>query len=478
MDNYKSIICDNNRNRAVLEQVNFKVELSDKMWQLLRKNTHDAIFILNQKGDVVFSNAVNPNNNNVYTEIKDLIPEKKLFRFYELIKAVLLRGKSRELEFEKVINRGKKYYYCKIVLLKQQVEPQLMVIISDITSRKSVELKLQYMLYHDKLTNLFNRNFIENVLLKADIEKLLPLSIIIADINGLKIINDNYGNDAGDEAIKNTAKVLKTFFRRNDWVSRYGGDEFLVFMPKTDNNGAANLVHRIRKYLEALKVGSSAKFTLGVSTVLSSKQDVNVSIHEAENKMHISKLSATNSYRSVVIESLKTTLLEKDFETREHTHRIEVMAKKMAVKMNLSDELQDELYLIASLHDIGKIGISDNILLKNGKLNEEEWKIIKTHPQMGYTICKTIPELTPVADMVRCHHEWWNGCGYPLGLIGEEIPLLSRITTIIDSFDVMTNKRAYKQPMIKSDAIEELKRCSGTQFDPELVKIFCTIVKE
>ncbi|MBE3089361.1 MAG: HD-GYP domain-containing protein, partial [Actinobacteria bacterium] len=144
--------------------------------------------------------------------------------------------------------------------------------------------------------------------------------------------------------------------------------------------------------------------------------------------------------------------------------------------LKLSENKLNELSLLSTLHDIGKIAIPDEILMKPGKLTEKEWDIVKRHPEVGYNISGSSPLLEPIADAVLTHHEWWNGSGYPQGLKGENIPLISRIISIIDAYDVMTHDRSYKKAISKKEALEELKRCAGTQFDSKLVKIFIQVL--
>jgi HD-GYP domain-containing protein (c-di-GMP phosphodiesterase class II) len=152
------------------------------------------------------------------------------------------------------------------------------------------------------------------------------------------------------------------------------------------------------------------------------------------------------------------------------------MALVLGVSLKLRENKLNELSLLSALHDIGKIAIPDEILMKKGKLTDEEWIIIKRHPEVGYNISGSSPHLIPIADAVLAHHEWWNGSGYPRGLKGEDIPLTSRIISIIDAYDVMTHERSYKKAVSRQDALEELRRCAGTQFDPSLVEIFTQIV--
>lgn len=151
---------------------------------------------------------------------------------------------------------------------------------------------------------------------------------------------------------------------------------------------------------------------------------------------------------------------------------MEIYARAIGKKLELKTSQMDELLLAARLHDIGKIAIDEDILLKPGKLTKEEFEVMKTHAEKGYRIINAASELVNVAKCVLAHHERWDGGGYPLGIAGEKIPLFSRIISVADSFDVMTQERVYKKAMTKEEAVKELLRCSGTQFDPYIVKIF------
>lgn len=192
--------------------------------------------------------------------------------------------------------------------------------------------------------------------------------------------------------------------------------------------------------------------------------------------MYRRKLLEADSARSFSIQSLQRTLYEKSTETREHTERLRVLVKMLAQEMELSTVLQDELDLLAMLHDIGKIPIPDDILNKPGKLTAEEWEIMKRHSEIGYRIAKTSPELAPIAEYILAHHERWDGQGYPRGLAGEEIPLAARILAVADAFDVMVNERPYKSAFSTELAIKELKRHAGTQFDPHVVTVFLSLL--
>jgi HD-GYP domain-containing protein (c-di-GMP phosphodiesterase class II) len=172
------------------------------------------------------------------------------------------------------------------------------------------------------------------------------------------------------------------------------------------------------------------------------------------------------------LSTIKTTLFEKSNETEAHAERMAALTKRLGMELSLDEPDLVSLELTATLHDIGKIGIPSNILSKPGTLTDEEWAEVKKHPEIGYRIALTIPELQGIADYILCHHERWDGKGYPQGISGDKIPLISRIVSIIDSFDAMTEDRPYRKALSKEAAIEEILKNSGTQFDPTIAKVF------
>lgn len=171
-------------------------------------------------------------------------------------------------------------------------------------------------------------------------------------------------------------------------------------------------------------------------------------------------------------------MFEKSQETEEHAERMMRLSKEMGLALGLSDSQLNELELLSALHDIGKMSISSGILGKSGKLNEEEWVEIRKHPAAGFRIAQATSELRPIAKYILCHHERWDGKGYPQGLKGESIPMLSRILTIVDSFDAMTNSRPYRSALTFEEAMEEIRNNSGTQFDPDLSRLFLKILSK
>lgn len=397
----------------------------------------------------------------------------KSFFYNSLLEAldmnmIELRLMTKQGEYKWILNQ------CKVVKYNKYGQPKRMTgIVTDISEKKKYEEELKYLTYYDKLTGIFNRGYYEFILEKMNNKGKLPISIIMGDLNGLKITNDTFGHEEGDKLLKKTADILKKICDGNSVISRYGGDEFIILLEKVNAEEADKICLKIKDECQKKRIGSIyLNIALGYSTKVNKDQDINEVIKEAEEMMYRNKLLEDRSARNSIISSLIQTLSEKSNETEEHVNRMYNLCVRISDILNLSTNEVNELCLLAKLHDIGKIGIDDKILNKPGKLSEEEWVIMKTHTEIGYRIASSTPDLRHIAYKILTHHERYDGTGYPKGLKGDEIPLLSRILAIVDSFDVMTNDRPYKKAMTVEDAIVELKKCSGTQFDPELVGIF------
>ena len=339
--------------------------------------------------------------------------------------------------------------------------------------------KLRYKSFHDSLTDLYNRRFFEEEMQRIDTERQLPLSIIMTDLNGLKIINDSYGHEKGDEILIKTAEILKEVFRKEDIIARQGGDEFAILLPETNNKQVNEIVKRIKNQVEIVnkKEDIPVSMAVGSATKEDVGQDIKEVLRKADDNMYQNKLSESRSSKSNIVQGLLNTLNAKSSETKEHAMRMTKLAFHFGDKLNLSNSELNRLSLLATMHDIGKTTISEEILNKPGELSREEWEVIKKHSEKGYKIATASEEFALIADEILAHHEKWDGSGYPNGLKGEEIPYLARVISIVDAYDVMTNERPYSKAISKENALAEIKDCAGSQFDPDLAEVAVKVIK-
>lgn len=347
----------------------------------------------------------------------------------------------------------------------------------DITKRKENEEELKYLGYHDILTGLYNRTFLEEEIKRLGVDRQLPFSILMGDINGLKLINDSFGHETGDRTIVEVANIIKSSCREDDIVARVGGDEFCILLPKTDEETAQKLCKQIytkcEQYNERCKTGISfISVSLGYTCRTASHESVEVIMQEAEAAMYKHKLLETRSLRSSIVSSIISVLRERYIETDAHSERMKKLSREIGVYLSVPNSMLDDLELLAALHDIGKISISDTIINKNAKLTQEEMEEMKRHSEIGYTITQSTIEFQQISEYILAHHEKWDGSGYPRKLKGKDIPLLSRIISVVDAYDAMTNHRPYRQALSQEEAISEIRTCAGTQFDPEIARIF------
>ena len=346
--------------------------------------------------------------------------------------------------------------------------------------RKRTEERIKHQSFHDSLTGLYNRAYFEEELKRLNNSRYYPLNIIFLDINGLKVVNDTFGHDQGDKLLQHLASLLTSISRKGDIIARVGGDEFAIILPSTSSQATLDFCERIRKVCLKDDIEPAylrVNLALGYVTQEGEYKDVKTLLKEADQKMYQDKLFSAKSKEKYLLNSFQLILAERDPHTEDHARRLQGLALALGKKIGLSEYQLNNLRLLALLHDIGKIGIPDNILFKTHTLTPSEWKKMREHSLMGYRMAKNIPDFAPIAQEILHHHEHWDGNGYPDGLKGEKIPLLSRIISIVDAYDVMQSRRPYKGPISKAKTLKEIKKCAGTQFDPQLVEIFLKIVE-
>ena len=368
--------------------------------------------------------------------------------------------------------------------------------------------KLEELVNKDGLTRVYNHRYFhdtlkEKVALSKKSNK--PISMIFVDIDYFKHYNDLNGHQMGDEVLRIIGEILKENLRENDIAARYGGEEFGIILPDTEEKEAVLIADNIRKIIETTKFEGEENQPNGLLTVSmgisvypdKAKDDITL-IKSADDALYRAKFFMKNrveTYTSILdeisadidegdielvasIKTLISVINAKDRYTYGHSERVVLYCRLLAEKLNLNEEDKKTLIYSAYMHDIGKINISKEILTKSMPLTDEEWESLKKHPEDGIEIIKPVKSLENVIPIILHHHERYNGSGYPSNLKGEEIPYLSRVLCVVDSFDAMTSNRPYNARKTYEQAIEEVRKYSGVQFDPEISAKFIEVINE
>ncbi len=357
--------------------------------------------------------------------------------------------------------------------LETRVQQRTLLFEDANTTLREMNNKLEYLSYHDPLTGLYNRRFFEEEVKRLDVPRNYPLSMLMADVNGLKLINDSFGHAMGDRILCAAANAMKAACRSDDILARLGGDEFVMLMPGTEESDVEALVERMRSITAIERVGS---LELSVSFGYATKRDEGMKAQEvfsmAEDRMYHRKLTESPAMRGRTIRTILATLHGRNEQEQLHAQRVSELCGSMGKAMDLNETQVRELEMVGLFHDIGKIAIHDDLLNKTEPLTSGEWEDFKRHAEIGYRMLSTVNELADMAESVLAHHERWDGGGYPKGIAGDEIPLSSRIIAIADSFDAVTGKRVYHQTRTNAEAIDEMRQQAGKHFDPALLSLF------
>ena len=372
--------------------------------------------------------------------------------------------------------------WCNIPIV--DLNGKVVEVVSIINEVFSSKKESNDLVYYDPLTGIYNRRFYEEELRRLDSKRQLPLSIILGDVNRLKLANDIFGHQHGDELLKEIAEIINYCTRSEDIIARWGGDEFGILLPQTSFKETKKIISRIKNKCQDSKLKPILPdISLGAATKKSDKTDIKDVFKKAENRMYEDKGQEKLQSEGRVLNNLLEYLESKLKGTNLHTDKVIELSKKMGEKLDLDEYELEKLILLAKYHDIGKVGVSKEILNKKTTLTNEEWKQYLRHLQLGYDIAKSFSTLTPIAEEILYHHEAWNGTGYPQQLSEEEIPFLSRIVYIVSYYyELISNVDCGMKINIncnlnyrKKDALEKINNYAGRLFDPNLVKVFLEI---
>lgn len=444
----------------------------------------DGIIVINNKGYIKVMNRI---AEQMTGWISEELLDKELCQFIKIYDDQNKHICEPSLEYSEFDNKDK--FDHKVMMLVSRTgmeipvvvtirtinqnklhENRYMIVIKDVKVIRDHEEEIRHMKDYDVLTNIYNRRFFESYLIRSDAMRFYPNTIAIIDINGLKLINDAFGFNKGNEVINKIVGLIQQQLRTNDIFARVGGDEFAILLPGTSSEDSERIVERIHKVIDTeiikrIKISVS----IGTATQKNRKESLVQVFSEAEKHIASIKLTENQSGKNRIIQAILRMLHEKSVREKIHSEHVSRLCYQIGDSMQLSHETLNDLKIAGLLHDIGKISVSEMILNKPAGLTEEEYTELKKHTESGYKILKTVDTYSRLAEYVLYHHEHWNGKGYPKGLQGEDIPFVSRIITVADAFEAMTADRPYRKGMKYDDAMQELLRCAGTQFDSNIV---------
>lgn len=449
--------------------------------------TQTGLWQINMKTGAISINAEMPflaqisqekKHRNIETVIREIFHPEDWAIAEEKINSVLNGKETYFLTEIRVKSRTSGYFWTMIrgTVLKRNRKKVPVIIggtLQDISIRKERELEIQRLSYFDALTGLKNRRAYESAVIEFDTLENLPISIISTDVNGLKILNDAFGHNVGDQLLIDVANTLKNVVNCTDCTFRIGGDEFVIISPKTTEAEAKIICETIAEKIDKLIYhGIHASISIGYKTKDNQEDDLKQLLINAEVEMYHSKLQASWKNKSDVIRGIQSNLFANNPELKEHSTQVSEISYKIGILLALSNEELTQLRLAAEFHDIGKIAVDEMILSKYLLKDESEDKVFKLHVEYGYRLLSGASDYEKIAKDVLFHHEHWDGSGYPKGLKGQEVPLYSRIIHLAETVDWMSRKLPYRKPFTKEKIKSELLEEAGKKLDPELCKLY------
>lgn len=472
--------------RQKMEEQN---RISEERFRFIAENTQDVIWVYRPKGDhftFVSSSIRSLRGISAEQAMQESFSQTVSPEYAEVIRNEVLRGigalkENRDgpasllFEVQQPTADGKRVWVevSAKIRLDTSGEVEIIGVSRNIQQRKKTENEVLYLSSHDQLTGLYNRRYYEEELKRVDTEDNLPITLIMADVNGLKLTNDAFGHSAGDKILKTFADILIKETRPSDVVARVGGDEFVVILKKTESSEAEKLVRRISEAIsEKQMVRAILSVSFGWKTKRSASESIEDIYKQSEDDMYRNKLFSGSSLKNDILNLIRKSLFGQNAIEQNHAESVSDLCRKTGIAIGLKDEDVKELGLAGLLHDIGKIAIPESILLKEGPLTEAEMNEVRRHPEIGYQILRSVSDFADIAQFVLDHHERVNGSGYPRGLLGKDISVQAKIIAITEAYDSIVRKLPYRKARSKEAAIAELQNNAGISFDPGILETF------
>ncbi|MDW7660939.1 MAG: diguanylate cyclase [Bacillota bacterium] len=455
---YEALVQSEKRNRAIL-------------------NVHPDLIFLSDQNGIFLDYQANADQDPIHfsrldfigKHISDVLPENIAGMIMSAIKQTLGGSDIQTIEFTMAINGSLQYFEARLVSASHDT---ILAIVRNVTEERLNQMLIEKLSYRDQLTGLYNRRFYEEELNRLDTDRNLPIGLILLDVNGLKLTNDAFGHQMGDALLKRVAEVITRCCRTEDIVARLGGDEFVILLPMTSSNDIKLIVDRIQTSVSGETLGAiKISVSIGYDIKENGNQNLKDIFTKAEDQMYHKKLIESQIMRQQTIHVILETINKNNPLEKLHSENVSRNSVLIGKVYGLSQEKLKALETAGIMHDIGKIAVDSTLLNKQTELTESEYIEIKRHSEIGYQLLKSVDQYTSLAEIILHHHERWDGNGYPYGLAGEDIPLLSRIIALTDAYEAIRSDRPYRTGRLHREALLEIQKHSGSQFDPKLVEI-------